>query len=435
MALLLFFALPSALAEAQLLQGGTTAADLSLAGATRTLSGTPAALFANPAGLANVDARLLFGLGLVAASARYADAELQSRDLAGPRPLGYAVGTLPLLRGGLVAALAYRRRAPGFSRHGPAPDENNASALRYLGRSTSWDEHEVSLALAGSFRWLALGASLSAARVSLDLQRTLFAGAEDDLPLLHTRHHDVDLEAELEGLALTGSFGVTLTPLWWMRAAISLDLPRHLWLEGDAAFADPPSYPATIVDLELQAEGAKADLDSPWRLGAGLALHVTRSLRLFFELNLLLGGQSAPLTLTRARWIANGRSVAIPALDLLPDPKFATSWRLATELAVWGDHLRLRAGWAYAEGSYEALGLGALLFDVQRHEIGAGLVLRAQRIELSLGFKHLFAAQLDLPKAGLPVIAPLNEGAPIIAPAGTVDLSRTQLALEVEIML
>lgn len=360
---------------------GVGARALGMGGAYTAVADDYAALYYNPAGLAQIR-RTEFGIGFDHRSVKSINTYLGNRestplDKTRIESLGFAY-PFPTYRGSLVIGMAYHRVATfdqDYFRQGSGGEiVSESESIREDGSLGSYE---------AGFAWdLSPTLSVGAAGVIL-------AGSSD-------RHRDFEYEGDngidfestitqthMDITAITGTLGAMVRFDPKVRLGMALHLPESFNLDG-RILDDVIRYQADPVDtLDYVDEYSfKDDLSLPFRFSAGLS---------YASRGLLVSGD-----LTYADWkeidydgpIRNGRDYAYRATT---DLRFGVEYALPTEPPV-----RIRAGFISQPLAYQLIATDVfygvankadLTWDNRYFTLGGGILLdRSLTLDLSYVF-------------------------------------------------
>ncbi|PID39139.1 MAG: hypothetical protein CSA65_05710 [Proteobacteria bacterium] len=429
--------------RAQSFERGGGGVATSLAGARAAAVTDATALWHNPAGLAlDADPRrarlsLVAGLSVLAERSRYETTDhprIHSTD--GPRLAPRLAARRLLFDRELVLTLGYRlswQRGLAFGR----PLSKRTSPLpplRFLGRRHESHEHAATLAIAGRRGVLAFGVAVEVGYASLGGEREIFAGGAAD-PLAHGGHA-MNARWSLGGPSLGGRAGVLVSPAWWLRVGLAVELPRWSALSG-ALELTPPTRPPSGATTAVTRDGeAKTTLLDPLALALGFAMNLSRDLRLLAELGLRLPAGDASLrprdaTLVLDAGKSGERVLPSPELPLHPGRPIRWRGQLGLAWSLLDGLLTLRGGWSYVTAGLDGAPTSALS-DLAHHRLALGLSMARGRWRASFALAHDVLARTRLSRLPLSMLPEARPSEPM---AGELSTARTRLLAEVRLNL
>jgi hypothetical protein len=342
--------------------------------------------------------------------------------------VGLAV--LPLERRELVAP------APTTA-YDPMHDDRAAAPARYAGTRLASERWAGGGAVAVRVvPWVAVGASLLAARTRVAHERTVWLGTEGAGALADlSPAADAPFGAEGTGWSPVASVGLVAAPpdlplelalTAAHRSAVSLAGAPHGGVARDGAAAG-----------QLSAEpgaGATLDLGGESRAGGGARL-LLGQVAVELDGEWLAGGGEAPAWRTTGLSAsAGGASADVSTVPIAAATGDRVAVRAALEVVCADGAITLSAGYAFVSAALPDAGATAVSPGGATHTLAAGIEARVERARVSLGVAHDLGVTTQALPGDARVLAPLTS-LDAAAAAGTTRAGATAVALGVELDL
>ncbi len=385
------------------------------AGASLVSDDGAAAALACPAAMARRDGwrAQLAGIAIDDGVWLDSDGHPRVRDL-GPAELAPLVGVQgawgPLIVGATLATTGSIDRRLARPASG-LPDTNVTADFphRYAGLTAQWTRTTVAAAAAlRANDWLAIGASLTAARVTSREERHLWAGfAGRDGAGAPDRDVRVTIDAD-DGFVPGAALGALIAPV-----DVPIELALGVAWADDARASGPARLATTHAEPRVMAAGAVAH----GRFGSALTL--AAGVRWLGERWALeLGATAWAYPTGQAGWTIDGahlldESGAAAELAALPT-RFARRSRGAAHAAV---DVALVPGFLWVSAGWSVRGAGAtppqtttIGVDSGGHTLGLGLEVSAGAATIQLGVARQLARTVTALAPGLPYDNPFRGG-------------------------
>ncbi len=350
----------------------------------------------------------------------------------------WAAGSL-VVGASLIEDAAWSRRFAAPTPGQPADDVARLYPHRYASLAAA--HHRRTIGAGVSWRaseWLAIGASVSLSRVTLDETRRIWAGFDGRTPTEVPGSADRDLEVAIAGTdeAVPGGvLGVLIAPIEVpIEVGASLAYADRAGLSGAVAITD--SFLGVGPDFAASSGHATASLASPLIARLGARWLAERWIaELGGELSVYPGGDAPTWSISGVTIIDDLSGVTAPLDSLRSQVAHRTHGgaRASADVEVIPGFLWLTAAYAFSTSSTPRAHLTPAAGDLAAHTAALGAELSTDGITVTLGYARQLTASTPVTATDLTIANPFT-GTDATG-LGTHDQSRDTVAITVEMEL